>query len=109
MDKGQGEQAWELLKGKSIDPKIENFLTDRNKSSYLPVLVTGRRRPINQLVMESVIEALRQLPGRKDNLELLNELEEQLKAELWHDSQIVLQAMDKLGIAAKRQVWRVSY
>ena len=102
MDNGQGQKARELLRGKAIDPKIENFLTDRNKSSYLPVLVTGRRRPINQLVMESVIEALRQLPGSKNNLELLNELEEQLKAELWHDSQIVLQAMDKLGIAAKK-------
>lgn len=47
MDNGQGQKARELLKGKAIDPKIENFLTDRNKSSYLPVLVTGRRRPIN--------------------------------------------------------------
>lgn len=102
MDNGQGQKARELLKGKALDPKIENFLTDRNKSSYLPVLVTGRRRPINQLVMESVIEALRQLPGRKDNLELLSELQKQMKAEFWHDSQNVLQAMDKLGIAAKK-------
>lgn len=102
MDNAQGKKARELLTGKTLDPKIDNFLTDRYKSSYLPVLVTGRRRPINQLVMESVIEALRQLHGNKDNLELLRELQDQLKAEFWHDSQIVLQAMDKLGIAAKK-------
>lgn len=102
MDNEQGQKARELLKGKVIDPKIDNFLADRNKSSYLPVLVTGRRRPINQLIMESVIEALRQLPKKKENLELLNELQEQMRSESWHDSQTVLQAIDKLGLAAKK-------
>ena len=102
MDNEQGQKARELLQGRAIDPTIDNFLADRNKSSYLPVLVTGRRRPINQLVMESMIDALRQLPEEKDNLELLSELQGQLISECWHDSQTVLQAIDKLGSAAKK-------
>lgn len=102
MDNEQGQKARELLKGKVIDPKVDKFLADRNKSSYLPVLVTGRRRPINQLIMESVVDALHQLPKKKDTLDLLNELQGQLESESWHDSQTVVQAIDKLGIAAKK-------
>ena len=102
MDKQQGQKARELLKDKVIDPKIDKFLVDRNKSSYLPVLVTGRRRPINQLILESVLDALKQLPQKKDTLELLSELKGYLDSESWHDSQTVVQAIDKLCMAAKK-------
>ena len=60
IDKQLKQKALQMLSGKGLDNSLK-FLQDRDKSSYLPVLITGRRRPINQLIMEGVIDALMQL------------------------------------------------
>lgn len=95
-------KATTLLKSSTIEPKLLNFLSDRKLSAYLPVLITGRRRPINQLILEGMLHSAQQLTPTDARKELIEIIQEQLREERWKDSEVVIRSLDMLGDLARK-------
>ncbi|MDD2228724.1 MAG: hypothetical protein PHY48_04860 [Candidatus Cloacimonetes bacterium] len=89
------------LKSNALDPKLMKFLTDRKTSAHLPILVTGRRRPINQLIMEGILNAAQQLSTNSKAKELVEISQAHLKNESWKDTAEVIRCLDLMGELAK--------
>ena len=100
-DKSISGNALSHLKSNALDPKLMKFLANRKASIHLPVLVTGRRRPINQLIMEGILNTAQQLSSKSKSEELVEITQEHLKNESWKDSAEVIRCLDALGELAR--------
>lgn len=103
INKTTYKKAMELLKSQSLEPQLRKYLTDRKLSSLLPVLITGRRRPINQLIMEGVLNSARQLQSINKVENFIESTQRHLEQEDWKDSDKVLKCITQLGELTKQE------
>ena len=97
------KSAENLIRNKGLNPDVYAFIHARNKSSYLPVLITGRRVAVNKLMLEGMLTATESLQSSEATSSLRACIENSLNGDQWEDSKIVLEYLDRLGACAKRQ------
>lgn len=73
---------------------------------FLPVVVTARRRPISQLILESISQAIEELNSTPSVQKLKRQNRTAIKIESWRDTATVLQLLEKLGQEAKKQSYK---
>jgi len=105
-DSTQAEQAIELLPKEYASLKRQfNRICQSNKtrSGFLSIPVTARRRPIAQLILEGLINALSQLRSTKTVKDLLARMELAKANEIWQDTAVILDFLSLLSGEAESQ------
>ena len=62
----------------------------RGKDGYLPIVITARRRPISQLLLEGILDAVHMLENGPGVSQLITRIQEALENNYWDDSDTVL-------------------
>jgi len=73
------------------------------REGFLPIPVTARRRPIAQLLLEGMMDALDGLKQLKSVRDLHSSMNEALKNNAWRDTATVLEFLSALTEAAEKQ------
>ena len=105
-DSRQAKDAASLLPRSA--PALKNRITSIRKpqakqEGYLPVAVTARRRPVALLLLEGMLEALRELRKTASARSLSDRMETALQNSEWRDTAIVLDLLADLADAARQQ------
>ena len=70
---------------------------------YLPIAITARRRPISQLLLEGILEAVYKLKQTPTADQLISRMQEALEKKYWQDSATILQFLLDTKKEAKKQ------
>ena len=90
-----------VLSGKAMDllskaDTSENFTKEqirtvkKKKQGFLPIVITARRRPISQLLLEGILNAVHLLEDGPGISQLISRIQEALDKNYWEDSDTVL-------------------
>jgi hypothetical protein len=90
-----------VLSGKAMDllskaDTSENFTNEqirtvkKKKQGFLPIVITARRRPISQLLLEGILDAVHMLEDGPGTSQLILRIQEALDKNYWEDSDTVL-------------------
>jgi hypothetical protein len=70
---------------------------------FLPIIVTARRRPIAQLILEGLMSAVSILDQTNQVCDLLNRMQEALDKRYWHDTATILEFLSATSDVARTQ------
>jgi len=76
---------------------------DKGDKGFLPIAVTARRRPIAQIILEGIGQAISELTETASVLELSNRIHLAIDRDDWRDTANILQFIDEMGTEAKAQ------
>jgi len=75
----------------------------KGSKGFLPIAVTARRRPIAQLLLEGIREAISELKRTKSVQGLTNRMQIALDRDYWKDTATILKFLKEIGEEAKAQ------
>lgn len=75
------------------------------KEGFLLILVTARRRPIAQLLLEGILDATRGMELTASLKELQTRIKEALQKKLWLDTSIIIRGLQDIQAEAKKQAF----
>lgn len=75
----------------------------KEEKGYLPIAITARRRPISQLLLEGILEAVYKLKPTPTADQLISRMQEALEKKYWQDSATILQFLLDTNKEAKKQ------
>jgi hypothetical protein len=76
---------------------------EKVREGFLPIIVTARRRPIAQLILEGMMSAVSILVQTKQACDLLNRMQEALDKRYWHDTATILEFLKATSLLASEQ------
>ncbi|MCG8551526.1 MAG: hypothetical protein MI799_14095, partial [Desulfobacterales bacterium] len=92
-DAALSDKAMDLL-GKTSPSetfsKAEIQAAKKKKKGYLPIVITARCRPISQLLLEGILDAVHMLEHGVGTSQLISRIQEALDKNHWEDSDTVL-------------------
>lgn len=72
-----------------------------SQEGFLPIVITSRRRPIAQLMLEGLQKALEHLNGDPDVKKLLKRISKYLANDSWKDTALVINCLESVGQIAE--------
>jgi hypothetical protein len=93
-------QALNHLKENAPQKSVMAFLEDRDNANHLSILITGRKMPVNKLILEGILKSVNALKDNAKAREVIDLVNENLANESWQDSNAVLDCLDLVGALA---------
>jgi hypothetical protein len=75
----------------------------KGRKGFLPIAVTARRRPIGQLILEALGQAVLDLKKTTSVKHLVNQIQIATDRDSWKDTATILKFLDEIGNEAKSQ------
>ena len=83
--------------------QIEKINKDKGGKGFLPIAVTARRRPIAQILLEGIGQAILELTETVPVRELTSRIQLAIDRDDWRDTANIIQFIDEMGTEAKAQ------
>ncbi len=93
MDPILSEKSMDLLAGTATTKsraKNQIRAAKKEKQGFLPIVITARRRPISQLLLEGILDAVHMLEHGPGTSQLISRIQQALDRNYWEDSGTVL-------------------
>jgi len=105
-DQPHSIKAMEVLSKESTQFSLDKEkikVVKKDEKGYLPIAITARRRPISQLLLEGILEAVFKLKQTQTVNQLISRMQEALEKKYWRDSATILQFLIDTKKEAKKQ------
>lgn len=86
-----------------LSKQIRKIKKENGESGFLPIAVTARRRPIAQILLEGIAQAVSELDETPSVQQLADRIQVAIDHDYWKDTATILKFIDDMGFEAKSQ------